>query len=105
MSVFTEISFTKRKGSKRILQTPEPWTAIPHQAMDKLEFEQWRHVTRFKSWKASFRREVLAGSTHPRQATDWLAEIDQAASIEDLDDGGSVHGNTRMSFETMDSHI
>ena len=47
----------------------------------------------------SFPREVITGSTRPRQATDWLAEIDQATPVHDLDDVGSVFGSTRMSFE------
>ena len=56
--------------------------------MDKLEFEQWPQVTRCKNRKTLFRREAITGSTHPRQATDWLAEIDQAQW---------------MSFATLDS--
>ena len=44
--------------------------------MHKLKFEQWPHVTRFKNWKTSFRREVIKGSTHRGQASGWLAELD-----------------------------
>ena len=75
---------------------------IPHQKrkeMDKLKSEQWPDVTLFKNWKTSFPREVITGSSRPRQATDWLAEIDQATPVHDLDDVGSVFGSTRMSFE------
>ena len=50
-------------------------------------------------------RQVITGSTHLRQPTDWLAEIDQAESVQDLDDVGSVFGSTRMSFETLDSQL
>ena len=39
---------------------------------------------------------AIMGSTHPRQATDWLARIDQAKSKQDLDDVGSVFGSTRI---------
>ena len=38
--------------------------------MDMFEFERWPHVTRFKKRMTSFRREVIAGSTHARQAID-----------------------------------
>ena len=62
--------------------------------MDKLEFKQRPHVTRFKNCKTSLRREV---------ATGWMAAIDHAKSKKDLDDVGSVIGNTRMSFETLES--
>ena len=48
---------------------------------------------------------MLTGSTHPRQATDWLAEIDQAKSIQYLDDVGSAFGSIRLSFEYLDSKI
>ena len=53
----------------------------------------------------SFRREVITDSPHPRQATDWLAESDQAKSTQDLDGVGSVFGSTTVSFETQDSQI
>ena len=66
--------------------------------MDKLQFEQWPHVTRFKNWMTSLQREVITDSTPPRPATDWLAEIDQATSRQVLDDVGSVLGSTRMSI-------
>ena len=62
-------------------------------------------MTRFKKWKTSFRREVVAGSTRPRQATDKLVEIDQAKSMQGLDDVGSVFDCTRMSVDTLDSPI
>ena len=61
------------------------------------------HVTPFKNWKTSFRREVITDSTL-RQATDWLADIGQAKSMQDMD-VGSLFGSTRMSFETLDSQI
>ena len=48
------------------------------QQMDKLELEQRPHATRFRTWKTSFRREVIAGSSHPRHALGWWAEVNQA---------------------------
>ena len=48
---------------------------------------------------------MIAGSAHPRQATDWLADIDQTTSMQDLDAVGSVFGSTWMIFETRDSRI
>ena len=42
---------------------------------------------------------MIQGSTHPRQVTDSLSEVDQATSIQDLDEGGSVLGCARMQFE------
>ena len=60
---------------------------IPHKkGNDKLEFEPWPHVTRFEIWKTSLRRDVITGSTQLRRVTDWLAEIDQAKSMQDFDD-------------------
>ena len=32
--------------------------------MDKLELEQWPHVTRSESWKTSFRPDVITNFTH-----------------------------------------
>ena len=58
-----------------------------------------------KRRKTSFRRDVIAGSTHSRQATGWLAEIDQATSLQDLDDVGFVFNSHPSSFETLDSQI
>ena len=39
-----------------------------------------------KFGKTSVRREMITGSTHPRQATKWSSVIDQATSTQDLDD-------------------
>ena len=50
---------------------------------DTLEFERWPHVTRFRKWKTAFPLEVATSSPPPRQATAWLAEIDQAKSLQD----------------------
>ena len=38
------------------------------------------------NWRTSFRRAVITGSTHPRQATEWLADIEQAKSMQYLED-------------------
>ena len=73
--------------------------------MNKLECEQWPYVTRFKNVRRPFRRGVVTSSLHPRQGTDRVAEIDQAQSMQDLDDVGSVSGSTWMSFETLNSQI
>ena len=68
---------------------------------DKLEFEQWPHLTQFKNWKTAFRREVITGSTYPRQATEWLAKIEQVKSMQHLDDVGSVFDRDKMSFVNL----
>ena len=54
--------------------------------------KQWSDVTR-----------VITGSSHPRHGTEWLAEIDQATSLQELDDVGAVFGDCQMSLETLDS--
>ena len=80
---------------KQTSQTAGPWrvthsTTPQRKEGDKLECEQRPNVTRFNNWKTSFRREVVTSSTHPRQNTDWLAEIDQSTTTQELDDVGSV---------------
>ena len=87
-------------------QIPGWWFhASKRKEMDQLEFEHSPHVTRFRTWKRSFRRAAITGSTDTRQATGWLAEIDEAKSLQDVDDVGSVGGSTRMRVETLDSEI
>ena len=54
-----------------------------------------------KNWfmeKILFRREVIAGSTHPNVITKWLAEVDIAANIEDLNHSGFVFDKLRQCF-------
>ena len=46
--------------------------------------------------------KVNSGSTHPRQATEWSAEIDQAKCMQDGDKVGLALGDNQMSFETLD---
>ena len=66
---------------------------------------KWAHLTRFKNLKQAFFREAITDSTHPGQATEWLAEIDQAESVQDLDNAEAVFGDYQMSFETLESQI
>ena len=73
---------------------------------DEPAFERWPQVTRFRNWKTAVRREVIASFTHhPRQASEWLAEIAQAISVQDLEPVGAVFGDNQMSFATLDSKI
>ena len=37
--------------------------------------------------------------------TEWMSELHQANSMQDLGDTGSVFGSTRMTFETLESKI
>ena len=53
----------------------------------------------------AFRREVSRRSTHPRQATEWLAEINQANPMQDLQNVGAAFGDYQMSLETLKSKI
>ena len=53
---------------------------------DKLEFEQWPNVTRFRNWKTAFRRGVITGSTDRYQ---------------DFGNVGTVFGTCHVSFETL----
>ena len=66
------VSFTLRDRWRRIFQTPIPG----------MELQHWPLVKRFKTWKTSFRREVVSGSTCPQQATDWLSLVDQSKSMQ-----------------------
>ena len=44
-------------------------------------------------------------SNHPRLISDWLAEMDFAACVEELDHPGFVVDKHQMEFETLDSKI
>ena len=88
----------------KIMQTS--WTpgsqdsdSIPsREEADKLDFEQWPHVRRLRQWK----KAVFTGSTQPQRATNRLAEIDQATSMQELDNVGIVFGNFHVRFITSD---
>ena len=45
--------------------------------------------------------QVITGSTHRRQAPAWLAHIDKAKSMQELDKVGSVFGSDQMTFEAQ----
>ena len=73
-----------------------PWRSVTDESISnrnvavKFEFEPWPQASKFNSWKVSFRREEISGSTHPRLISEWLAEIDVAASMGDLDHSSRV---------------
>ena len=55
---------------------------------NKTEYFEFKLWATFGSLKISFRREVIAGSTHPNVITTWLAEVEIAANMEDLNHSG-----------------
>ena len=77
------------------------WRTHSKTEMDKLKFEQCRSELDSKISKTSFRSEVITGSTHLRQLTDWSSEIDLATSIQDLAEAGSVFNCARMRSATL----
>ena len=72
---------------------------------ENFESEPWPHASKFSSCKVSFRREVISGSTHPRSISEWFAEIDLAAGMEDLDHSGYTLDEHQIDFETLDSKV
>ena len=72
---------------------------------EKLEFEPWPSVIKFRAWKMSFRREVASKSAKPTEALKWISEVDQASDISDLSSSGSIFGLTFWDFETLDFKI
>ena len=72
---------------------------------EKFECEPWPQASQFNSWKVSFRREVIPGSTHPRLISDWFAQIDVAASMGDFDPSRFVFDKHQMEFESLDSEV
>ena len=57
------------------------------------------------SWKISFPREVASGSTHPTLAGQCLAEIGQAASMDELKHSVFAFVSRNTEFTTLDSKI
>ena len=96
---FVRVFVVTKKQLRANLPTADPWMVIPHHNERTSSFERSPHVIRLKKWMTSFRRVVVTGSTHPRQATERLAEIDQAKSMQDVEHVGAV----LMGCETLDS--
>ena len=46
---------------------------------------QWLEDPTLKRWRTTFRRGVLPGSAHRRQAADWSVETRQSTDVRDLD--------------------
>ena len=67
---------------------------------EKFEFEPCPQASKICSWKVSFRREDTTGSIHFRLISEWLAEIDLATAMEDLDHSGFMFDKHQLEFET-----
>ena len=73
-----------------------------------VEFEPWPQASKFVSWKVSFRREAISGSTHPRLNSDWSAQIDLATGIEDWDHSGFIfdkHLRAKQTTSTLKASL
>ena len=68
---------------------------------EKFECEPRQQASKLKSWNLFFRREVIPGSNHLRIVSDWLAEIDVAASMAELDHSGFVFKIARGSMKNV----
>ena len=68
---------------------------------EKLEFESWPSVIKFRAWKMSFRREVASKSAKPTEVLKWISEVDLASHISDLSNSESIFGSTTWDFETF----
>ena len=53
----------------------------------------------------SFRRIVCSASTKPAAALEWISEIDEATSIDQLSSSVFVHKGSSINFETLDSKV
>ena len=69
------------------------------------EFEPWPEASKFSSWKVSFCREVISGSPHLRLISEWLAEIELASGMGELDHTEFIFDKHHLEFETLDSKI
>ena len=72
---------------------------------EKFECEPRPQASKFKSWNLFFRREVIPGSNHPRIVSDWLAEIEVAASMAELDHSGFVFKIARGSMKNVPAEL
>ena len=68
---------------------------------EKLEFDNWPQASRFLSWKVAFRKEAMSELTYPKLAGQWLAEIDQGASMDESTHSGCL----QRAQWTLDSKI
>ena len=48
---------------------------------------------------------MITGAIHPRHAIEWLAEIDESISVQNVDNSGVEFGDYQMSFATLDFKI
>ena len=72
------------------------------QELEKFEFEAWSQVTRFSDiGKHQFRREVITGSTHPRQVTTQGSSVTEKETLmQDSCDAGFDFGGAFINFDT-----
>ena len=47
-------------------------------------FDKWPQPAEFRSWTMSFKSEVYRSSQYPRAGMQWIGEVEDAASIDDL---------------------
>ena len=64
-------------------------TAPKRTEANKLEVQVWTQMTRSQIEKMTFRREVVACWTDPRQVTEWISAVEMVSWRKELDDTGS----------------
>ena len=60
-------------------------------------FQHWPNAPAFRNWKKQFERTVSSASARPQAAFHWILEIDEASTMEELENSGD--------FETLSAKI
>ena len=88
LSIFPQAATTIPSGKGRLARGEG--LSFPNGKLvdEKIEINQWPSITGFRNWKLSFKQKVAAASRYSQEAFAWIAEVENAASFEDLEDSG-----------------
>ena len=92
--------FQRLPSHAHLLRSDEE--SLKRHEFDKLEFDAWPQITRFKHGKLHSQEKKLQALLRDRMV---FLNCDQATSEHHFDNAESLFGNARMNFDTLDSPI
>ena len=70
-----------------------------------LHFDNFPAPATFACWKIRFKTEVCTCSQFPKEAMQWIKEVEIVESVDDLQSSSSIRGISMPNFEVLDARI
>ena len=81
------------------------WADQQRLQISDLHFDKFPTPATFACWKIRFKTEVCTCSQFPKEAMQWIKEVELVDSVDELRSSSSTRGISMSNFEVLDARI